>query len=87
MDFAKLVSKTSFSDKSECILEFLRKAKVTDYDSLQNLPIKGNFCGVNAFAFVAEMNEVIKGAVRETENVVVELEVKPKKSRVKREEE
>lgn len=87
MDFAKLISKSSFAGKSECILEFLRKAHVVDYDSLQNLPIKGNFCGVNAFSFVAEMNDVIKGAVRETENVIVELEVKPKKSRVKREEE
>ena len=87
MDFAKLISKTSFADKSKCILEFLRKARVVDYESLQNLPIRGNFCGINAFSFVAEMNDVIKGAVQETEKVVVELEVKPKKSRVKREEE
>lgn len=87
MDFAKLISKTSFADKSKCILEFLQMVKVVDYDSLQNLPMKGNFCGINAFRFVAEMNEAIKSAVQETEKVVVELEVKTKKSRVKREEE
>ena len=50
---------SSYASKADCIAKFLKAAKVTNRETLQNLPKMGHFCGVDVYQFVAEINQII----------------------------
>lgn len=62
--FKDLILASSFRDKINCMLPVLENAGIKDYQTLQNAPsILGNFCDVDIYQFVAELNILYEVAV------------------------
>lgn len=68
MTFKELIMESSFRDKINCILPVLEKVGIDNWQKLQNLPVLvSNFCGVDVYQFVQEMNILIEIGIREEE--------------------
>jgi hypothetical protein len=60
LNWKELIWDSSYRDKINCILPVMTNARIYEEKDLQNLPnIVGQFCGVDVYQFVAEMNTLI----------------------------
>lgn len=63
MTFKEIILNSTYREKINCILPVLDNNNIDSWDKLQNLPgilAGSNFCKVDVYAFVAEMNRLIK---------------------------